>query len=147
MPYSLKRFYFTLKNLVLWARSEREGSAVTCFFTEYWSDGVLEEKALRTAQPEVMAKQCFSKSQYTLMLLFMAFQYSTTPALQYSRKKVAINPLPGVTQSRALRTRILYPLNAVSTILNTSWSSKWKIDAAPVGQATEQAPQPLHKAS
>jgi hypothetical protein len=41
----------------------------------------------------------------------------------------------------------IYPPRAASTMVSTCMSVKWRIAAAPVGQATAQAPQPLHIAS
>ena len=40
-----------------------------------------------------------------------------------------------------------YSHRAASTMVSTSWSVKWRIAAAPVGQATAQAPQPLQSTS
>jgi len=73
---------------------------------EHWSIG---EEALRTALLEVRKRQCseYNPLQGFLFILFPILHYSITPILPQA-DRYTNNPLPGLTQSRALRTRILY---------------------------------------
>ena len=65
---------------------------------------------------------------------------STTRLFNHSTKVVGISK--GCRNSETFN----YPPRAASTMVRTWVSIKWRTSAAPVGQATAQAPQPLHSA-
>jgi len=79
----------------------------------YWSDGALEYWKERHS--ELLSRRSGKNSVFqnhntfriSLFIAFTILQYSTTPTLP---QKDSYTTLPGITQSRSLRTRILYDL-------------------------------------